>query len=256
MMKYILMLLLMNPFAIADTPTTDSTEESAPTAAELMASMDGNLQSDSQQSTVSMLINDGQRTRSFSMTVTARGRTHSAIEYQTPKREKGTRMLKIDGQMWLYFPRAERVQKISGHMMRQGMMGSDVSYEDMMETADFDEMYDAKILGTEELDGRKQWKLEAIAKDSSITYPKRIIWIDDEYRIPSKQELYALSGMLLKTWTMGDVQLIDGKNVPMKTVISDALKEGSSTTITTEELAFDIPLEEQIFSRRWLERGE
>ncbi len=165
-------------------------------------------------------------------------------------------MLKVDEQMWLYFPRAERVQKISGHMMRQGMMGSDVSYEDIMETADFDEMYDAKILGTEELDGRKQWKLEAIAKDSSVTYPKRIIWIDDEYRIPSKQELYALSGMLLKTWTMGNVQQIDGKNVPMKTVISDALKEGSSTTITTEELVFDIQLEEQIFSRRWLERGE
>ena len=165
-------------------------------------------------------------------------------------------MLKVEGQMWLYFPRAERVQKISGHMMRQGMMGSDVSYEDMMTTDDFDDMYDAKIIGTENIEGRKHWKIEAIAKDSSVSYPKRIIWIDDEYRLPSKQELYALSGLLLKTWTMSDVKQMDGKHVPMKTTISDALKQGSSTTIITETLTFDIPLQEQIFSRRWLERGK
>jgi hypothetical protein len=61
--------------------------------------------------------------------------------------------------------------------------------------------------------------------------------------------------MLLKTWTMGDVKAIDGKNVPMKMVITDALKEGSSTTIETLEMKFDVPLEDEVFSRRWLERG-
>ena len=202
-----------------------------------------------------MTVNDGRRTRTFSMRSIAKGRTHSAMEYQKPKREKGTRMLKVDGQMWLYFPRAERVQKISGHMMRQGMMGSDISYEDMMTSADFDEMYEAKILGEELVDGRKHWKVEAIAKDSSVSYPKRIIWIDDAYRIPTKQELYALSGLLLKTWLMSDIKVIDGKNVPMKMVITDALKIGSMTTVVTESIAFDVPLQEQIFSRRWLERG-
>jgi len=250
------MLLCIHPIAKAEEPIPDTAQEAAPTAAELLSSLDQNLQSDSQEATIRMTINDSRRTRDFSMTVISRGRTHSAIEYQSPKREKGTRMLKVDGQMWLYFPRAERVQKISGHMMRQGMMGSDVSYEDMMTTEDFDEMYDAKILGTEVLDGRKHWKLEAIAKDSSISYPKRMIWIDDEYRIPTKQELYALSGILLKTWTMSDITVIDEKNVPMKMVISDALKKGSSTTIITENLSFNIPLEDQIFSRRWLERGK
>ena len=90
---------------------------------------------------------------------------------------------------------------------------------------------------------------------NEYTIPKRIIWIDDAYRTPTKQELYALSGMLLKTWMMSDVKVIDGKNVPMKMVLSDALKEGSSTTIITEEISFDIDIEDQIFSRRWLERG-
>ncbi len=186
----------------------------------------------------------------------SRGRTDSAIVYLAPEREKGTKMLKVDDQMWLYLPKAERVQKISGHMMRQGMMGSDMSYEDMMATDDFDEMYDAVVKGSEALDGRKNWVLEATAKDSTVAYPKRTIWIDAEYLIPSKQELFALSGLLLKTWTMSEVKVIDGQNVPTKMVISDALKEGSSTTILTEEISFDVPLEEETFSRRWLERKE
>lgn len=245
MIRSILLSLLLSSAAYAADPT----------ATELLSALDGNLQSDSQESTIVMTVDDGRRAREFKIHAVARGRTDSAMEYLAPDRDKGTRILKTDSQMWLYFPKAERVQKISGHMMRQGMMGSDVSYEDMMDDEDFEDLYTATVMGSEDLDGRKCWKVEAIAKDSSVTYPKRVIWIDDALRIPSKQELYALSGMLLKTWTMSDVKVIDGKNVPMRMVITDSLKAGSSTTIVTEEITFDVPLAEEVFSRRWLERG-
>jgi outer membrane lipoprotein-sorting protein len=241
-----LTLLLFGPTALAEDPS----------AAELLAAMDDNLQSESQESTVAMTVSDGRRDRVYRMHVVSRGRASSAMEYLAPDREKGTRMLKVDDQMWLYLPRAERVQKISGHMMRQGMMGSDMSYEDMMVTEDFDEMYSAVVIGSEDIDGRKHWKLEATANDSTIAYPRRVIWIDDAHRIPTRQDLYALSGMLLKTWTMSDIQVIDGRNVPMRMTIVDALREGSSTTIVTEALTFDVALEDEVFSRRWLERGQ
>lgn len=255
----VLTMFLVNG-ALAEAPAVSAggaaTEAAAPSAQQLLSEMDKNLQSESQRSTVTMTVDDDGRTREYHMTVVGKGRTSSAMEYLAPERDKGTRMLKVDDQMWLYLPRAERVQKISGHMMRQGMMGSDMSYEDMMDTADFDQVYDAKVVGSELLDGRKTWKVEAIAKDDTVTYPKRMIWIDDAFRIPSKQELYALSGMLLKTWTMSDVKQIGGRNVPTRMVISDALKEGSSTTLVTEEITFDVPLEDEVFSRRWLERGQ
>ncbi|MFT4623695.1 MAG: outer membrane lipoprotein-sorting protein [Myxococcota bacterium] len=237
-------------------PAAEQPADVQPTAVELMAAMDKNLQSESQEATARMIVNDGRRVREFRMHSVSRGTTDSAVTYLEPEREKGTKMLKVEGQMWLYLPKAERVQKISGHMMRQGMMGSDVSYEDMMATDDFDEMYTAEVKGSEELDGRKQWVLLATAKDASVAYPKRTIWIDAEHMIPTKQELYALSGMLLKTWTMSDIKVIDGQNVPTKMVIADMLKEGSSTTILTEALTFDVPLEDETFSRRWLERKE
>ncbi|MFK7929025.1 MAG: outer membrane lipoprotein-sorting protein [Myxococcota bacterium] len=247
-------------WALALLAGTAHAEEPAPppvpTAAELLAKVDANLQSTSQSSTAKMVVNNGRRTREYVLKIVARGQTDSAVEYVAPEREKGTRMLKIDDQMWLYMPRAERVQKISGHMMRQGMMGSDMSYEDAMATADFDEMYTAKVAGSEMLEGRSHWKVEAVAKDKSVTYPKRVLWIDEVTFIPSKQELYAVSGMLLKTWTMSDVRLIDGKHVPHQMTITDQLKPGSNTTFITSDLQFDVPLQDEVFSLRWLERGQ
>jgi outer membrane lipoprotein-sorting protein len=227
-----------------------------PTAAELMAAMDRNLQSESQEATSRMIVNDGRRVREFRMHTIGRGKTDSAMTYLEPERDKGTKVLKVGEQLWIYMPKAERVQKISGHMMRQGMMGSDLSYEDLMATDDFDEMYTAEVLGSEDLDGRSHWVMQATARDSTVAYPKRKIWIDAEYMIPAKQELYALSGMLLKTWTMSDIKVIDGQNVPTRMVIADQLKEGSTTTLITESLTFDVPLEEETFSRRWLERKD
>ena len=225
-----------------------------PTADELLDAMDNTLQYDTRKSTVTMTVNDPRRKREYKMITFGRGKSDAAVEYKKPARDKGTKMLKKGDNLWLYMPRAERTQKISGHMLRKGMMGSDMSYEDMMEAADFRKQYSAKVLGEDELDGRACWKIEAKAKESSVSYPRRLIWIDKEYMVPSRQDLFALSGMLLKTWTMTDVKKIEGRWVPMRMVVADKLREGSSTSIVLDSVSFGIPLKEEIFSRRWLER--
>lgn len=226
-----------------------------PTAEELLGGMDTNLQFETRSVTMTMTVNDGKRTREFKMVAMGRGETDSAIEYLAPDREKGTRMLKLDDQLWIYMPKAERTQKVSGHMMRQGMMGSDMSYEDMMAGADFQDMYTATVIGSEDVDGRLHWRVEATAKDTSVTYPKRVILVDDATRIPTVQELYGLSGMLMKTWTMSDVQEIGGQMTPMRMEVKDMLREGSSTQIVMSDLTYGIELEDEVFSMRWLERG-
>ncbi|HRJ00952.1 MAG TPA: outer membrane lipoprotein-sorting protein, partial [Hyphomonas sp.] len=97
-------------------------------------------------------------------------------------------MLKKGGELWMFLPHVEKVQKISGHMLRQGLMGSDFSYEDMLETAALSGRYDAKVLGEEVKDGRKTWKLEMTAKSADVSYPKRVSWIDQEYGVPVREE--------------------------------------------------------------------
>ena len=240
--------------AAASFYAVDVEAEDMPTAAELLKAMDNNLQFESRTSTATMQVIDSRRTRTYKMVSHGRGETEAAIEYLAPEREKGTKMLKNGDNMWIYMPRAERVQKISGHMLRQGMMGSDISYEDMMDQSDFLDAYDATVEASIEVDGRSTWKLVAIAKDETVTYPKRIMWVDKEAYMPLKQELYALSGMLLKSWTMSDIQEIQGKQVAMKMEIVDELKKGSKTVLITNELKFGVDIADEVFSMRWLER--
>ena len=229
--------------------------ETAPPSAEtLLEAMDRNLTFATRTARATMIV-EGRRTRTYEMISYGRGADDAAIEYLSPPRERGTRMLKLGDELWIYLPSIDRVQKISGHMLRQGMMGSDVSYEDMMAARELRKSYDASIIGEETLDGRAAWKLELQARDVTLSYPRRIAWIDQETFVPLRQELFALSGMLLKTWTMGAVENFEGgRQFPTRMVIEDHVKKGTATRIEFDELRFGVDLEQEVFSLRWLER--
>lgn len=230
--------------------------DEVPDANEIVAKIDANMTGDSRRTRSTMTVtNSRNRTRVYQMESWGRGEEDSAVIYLAPARDKGTKMLKIGGELWIYLPSLEREQKISGHMLRQGMMGSDFSYEDMMESRELMKAYDSTVEGSEAVDGRDCWKITMIAKESGVSYPKRVAWIDKERFIMLKQDLYALSGMKLKTWFMSDVGKLDEKRYfPKKMVVEDHLRKGSKTTLVIEELEFGIALEDEIFSKRWLSR--
>lgn len=229
-------------------------EESRPDADEILDSMDRNLTFETRTARVTMIV-EGRRTREYEMVSYGRGEEDTAIEYLSPARERGTRMLKLGDELWIYMPSVDRVQKISGHMLRQGMMGSDVSYEDMMTSREFRRVYEASVTGEETVEGRPTWRLELIARDETVSYPKRTVWIDQETYIPLKQELKALSGMLLKTWTMSGIEEFeDGRLFPTRMKIEDHVRRGSVTRVNFDEIRFGIELEQEVFSLRWLER--
>ncbi len=234
--------------------TAASTAVQAPTAEQLLDAMDKNLTFESRTSRIVMTV-EGRRTRSYEIVSYGRGQEDTAMEYLSPPRDKGTRMLKLGGELWIYMPSVDKVQKISGHMLRQGMMGSDVSYEDLMTSREMRKMYEAKVTGADQLDGRPCWKLEMIARNDAVSYPKRMSCIDKQSDLPLKQELYALSGMLLKTWTMSDPKEFEGGRIyPTKMVIRDEVRKDSATHLEFKEMKFGVKLESEVFSLRWLER--
>ena len=121
-------------------------------------------------------------------------------------------------------------------MLRQGMMGSDISYEDMMESSSWLDAYNAEVTGSESAEGYDCWVIELTAKSDDVAYPKRKVWTDKVTLIPVKQELYAVSGVLLKTWLMTDIQEVEGRQYPTRMVIDDALQQGSKTEMRFTEM--------------------
>lgn len=225
-----------------------------PSVDAVLDGVDRNLTFDSRTATVTMTVEAAKRVREFQLQTYGRGAQDAAVEYLAPARDKGTRMLRKGGDLWMWMPSVERTQKISGHALRQGLMGSDVSYEDLMGASALRGAYDATILREEPQDGRPCWVLELKAKDADAAYARRLAWVDKSSYLPLKQELYAVSGMLLKTWTMGDVTQVGGRQVPTRMVIEDQVKKGSRTTLVLSDVAFGVPLEDEVFTQRWLER--
>ena len=226
-----------------------------PSVEQLLRGLEYNLNSETRTSALTMVVVNRRRTRTMELKTFGRGLDESSLEFTAPAREKGTRFYRKGDEMWMYLPSVERTQKISGHMLRQGMMGSDMSYEDMSGNTDWDEDYTGVVEGEEQIDGRAHFKVVLTAKNTEITYQKRVTFIDKETLVPSRQDLYALSGMLVKTWIMSDVKEIDGRRYPMTMRIEDKLKEGTYTEIKTTDLSFGVSLPDEVFSRRWLERG-
>jgi outer membrane lipoprotein-sorting protein len=196
--------------------------------------------------------------RRSSRTITARsysvGTKQSFTEYLSPAREQGTKMLKLEKQLWIYSPSTDRIIQISGNMLRQSVMGSDLSYEDMMDDRKLTEIYNAKVAGNETIDGRNTYILELTAKVEDATYYSQKIWVDTEHFVPLKQELFAKSGQLLKRITMSDIKQVQGRWFPMSAVYKDVLKDGSGTEFKMMSVKFDQNIPEYIFTKAALKQ--
>jgi len=133
-------------------------------------------------------------------------------------------------------------------------MGSDLSYEDMMDDRKISEVYSAKISGSETIDGRSTWILTLTAKVNNVAYYTRKMWIDRERFVPLREELFARSGQLLKRTTLSDERLIENRWFPMKILYKDILKQGEGTEFIITSIKFNQLIPDYIFTKAALKQ--
>ncbi|MDD3877219.1 MAG: outer membrane lipoprotein-sorting protein [Bacteroidales bacterium] len=227
---------------------------SQPNADEILQKVDRNMSSENRVFESEMTIHGRRSSRTLTLRTFSVGDIKSYTEYLTPPREQGTKMLKLENQLWVYSPSTDRTIQISGHMLRQSVMGSDLSYEDMMDNKKLTDIYEAELIGNEMIDGRNTWILELTATTEDIAYASRKMWIDTERYVPLKEELYAKSGQLLKRSTLSDVVLIQGRWFPKTIVYKDMLKQGDGTVFKITSIKFNEVIPEYIFSKAVLKQ--
>lgn len=244
-MKY-LIVILFALISITQTKAQDATT--------ILNKVDDNINSNTSITKSDMIIYGRRNKRIVTSVGYSEGKNKSFSEYLAPAREKGTKMLKLENNLWIYSPSTDRTIQLSGHMLKQSLMGSDLSYEDMMENRKLTEMYDAKVIGEETIDDRKTWILQLNAKVDDATYDSRKVWIDTERYVPLREELFAKSGQLLKRTELKDVKRIDGRWYPTKMNYKDMLKDGKGTDFVVLEIEFDVEIPAYIFSKAALKR--
>ncbi|MDA9991624.1 outer membrane lipoprotein-sorting protein [Candidatus Marinimicrobia bacterium] len=231
------------------------TQSDQMSADDIMKAMDQNLNAESRIITSKMLVKGRRSNRTIESKNWVVGTELAFTEYLSPPREAGTKMLKIGEKLYTYSPQTDRVIQISGHMLRQSVMGSDMSYNDMMEDRPIDELYSATIEGSIILDGRDHWIMILDAKVKGLSYPKRRSWVDKEYLLPKKEELYAKSGKLLKTASLEGIKKIEGRWFPSKFVYKDELKRNSKgTEWIIDNIQFNKKIPDSRFSKALLRK--
>jgi outer membrane lipoprotein-sorting protein len=216
-------------------------------AEEILAKVDANQVFSTIYYEGRMEIVSGARIKVKSMKAWAEGEDKAFIEFTNPE-DRGTRMLKLKDELWMYFPSERDTVKISGAMLRQGLMGSDFSYQDAMSSEELSNLYTASIVGSEILDGRDCHVLELRSEASGAHYPRRKLWVDKEHFTILRGELYAKSGSLLKVLRVLGTVSIQGRRFPSVIEYADQLKKNSRTVLTMDSILINPSIDPGRFS--------
>ena len=224
------------------------------TGDEILKKVDQNMFSENKILVSRMIIHGERGTRTLEAKSWQRGTTEAFTEFLAPAREKGTKMLKLQDMLWTYSPSTDRTILISGHMLRQSMMGSDLSYEDMMEDPHLPNLYTATISSEEMVNERPCWVLNLTAKKEDIAYEMREVWVDKARFVMLKENLCAKSGKLLKTIYVREVMQVQNRWIAKSVLYKDVLKDGDGTEFFIDSITLDADIPDYLFSKAALKK--
>jgi len=229
-------------------------QERAVSGDEILNRVDQNMFSENRIVVSRMVIRGERESRSVEAKSWQRGTSEAFTEFLAPAREKGTKMLKLHDMLWTYFPSTDRTILIAGQMLRQSVMGSDLSYEDMMEDPHLPHLYSATVASEDTLNGRECWILDLKAKKEDIAYYTRRLWVDKARYVILRENLYAKSGRLLKRMDVREVMRVQNRWLAKSILYKDVLKDGEGTEFVVESIALDAKIPDYLFSKASLRR--
>jgi len=247
-MKKIIWILLIGFCAFNGNFSQDLTD-----AMDILDRIDQNMVYKTAYAESEMIITIKKRVITKKLISYSQGNEKSFIEFLSPARDRGTKILKIEDIVKIYYPSAERVLRLSGHMLRQSMMGSDFSFEDMTERATkLREEYTAEVAGEETIDDRLCYLVVLVSRIPKQTYFTRKIWVDKERFLGLKEELYSKAGKLLKVMIVDEIKTYQNRFYPTRIILEDKLRKNSRTEMIITRIDFDVQIPPETFTERRL----
>ncbi|MFQ5973972.1 MAG: outer membrane lipoprotein-sorting protein [Alphaproteobacteria bacterium] len=154
-----------------------------------------------------------------------------------------------DDDRWLYLPALDLVKRIAATDQRTSFAGSDFFYEDVSGRsidADAHELIDV----TENF-----YVLRNRPKEpGTVEFSYYDMFIHKGTYLPIQTEYYDKSDAKYRVYTALEVQTVQGYPTVTKARMQD-LRTGSTTTISYDDVGYDVGLPENIFTERFLRRA-
>lgn len=156
-------------------------------------------------------------------------------------------------QKWIYLPAFKNVRKIVAEDYALAFVSSDFTYEDMDDIRADD--YVATDLKEEKLGDTDVYSIVVTKKDANTSYAKVIMKVCKNTFVVLRSEMYdkKAADKLIKEMTAAKLEKVQDIWTPMEVTIKD-LDKGTYTRLSTAKIAYDLPLTDEEFSRRNMEK--
>ncbi len=219
-------------------------------AAELLKKMDELFRSKSSVSTMKMQIITPNWQRTLEMQSWTLGMDDTFIRVLSPRKDRGVATLKIDKEMWNYFPKINKVIKVPPSMMMGSWMGSDFTNDDLVREVSLVKEYEV----SKQTEG-ENYRLTLIPKKDTVTVWGKIEFIvNQQTLLPLEQSYFNEKGEKVRSMIFSDIRDFSGKKMPAIMTMIPLNKTGHKTVIEYVEAEFDVELGDNIFTLRNLQK--
>lgn len=228
-------------------------DEALPSVEEVNAHLDKLYRSESAESKMTMTIKRDERERELSVQGFSQGEERGLFVITSPAREAGTATLRTSEGLWNYAPRADRLMRVPSGMLSEDWMGSHLTNDDLVRETSFEEDFEVE-LSWGERDGERVLQATMVPREGApVTYSKIEYALDAEAWTPI-EAVYFDGEEAVRTITFSDVKEVDGRPIPHQVEVRPADAPGEFTRMVYEELKFDVPIDDSIFSQQGMRR--
>lgn len=178
------------------------------------------------------------------------------IRFVAPPSVEGTAFLNIsedgDEDMYLYMPAVGSARRIASGQRSGSFVGTDFTYNDLSVVGggNFQEDYEATIIEENE----EEYRLRIVPLDEDIQYSSGIMTVQKSNWFPVEIEFFDENEELYKVLTNEEIVQKENYWVAEKITMAD-VQEGTKTVLYLSKVVYDEPLDDQLFTIRYLERN-
>ena len=229
-------------------------DETAPDVEAIVKKIDQLYRSETSHAEMEMHIVTPHWERTLAMTGWTEGMSKTFIRITAPKKEQGVATLRIKNEMWNYLPKTNKVMKIPPSMMMGSWMGSDFTNDDLVKESSMLDDYTYQLITPEDATPEHLYIQLVPKEDSPIVWGKIVAAVQSEDYMPVWQRFYDEKGNLMRVMNFNEIKTFGDKIVPSVMEMIPENKDGHKTVVRWLNATFDSDIDDQVFTRRNLQR--
>lgn len=212
---------------------------------------DKEMRGDRSHSEMTMTIQTPDWSRTLEIESDVEGKKLALSTIKSPAKDKGIRTLRIENNMWNYFPKLKRKVAVSSSMLLSSWMGSDFTNDDILKASSMSEDYTHAFIQDQKINGEEFKVIENKAKSNSkVMWPKIVTYSSKQDCLPRMYQYFDKEGVIRRTLKLSDVKSFDGHKFLTHWEMTPENDTTKKTIIDYKKVVFDTKFKANHFTQQ------